>query len=171
MGQRLAPPEEPGGAGMSGTVDQLRVDQARETLQFALDALPTRRSTLAKQLAQAVTLLTGTVGTVTRHTRLGVLPVDVTTVDRLDEALGKTSKMLEHTRSDLLKSQSQSAQDRADASWAIRYAKARIKMEDPDSVAFMTLEEKAAAKIELKRARREYLEWLERQQEGDSHDY
>lgn len=152
-------------------VDQLRVDQARETLQFALDALPTRRSKLAKQLAQAVTLLNGTVGTGTRHTRLGVLPVDVTTIDQLDEALGKTSKMLEHTCFDLLECQNRAAQERAAASWAIRYAKARIKLEDPDAVALMTLEEKAAAKIELKRARREYLEWIERQEEDDPHGY
>lgn len=94
-----------------------------------------------------------------RHTNVeGFMPVNVNTIDTMDTAVTTLQRqVIEGNR--LLYELKVKISNNAPA---LRYAKARIKLEDPDYVTFLTLEEKAAAKIELKRARKNYFDQIER---------
>lgn len=154
------------------TVTQADVEAAREIIlkATATDLLygerrvvKQDRSTVYGWLIRAQGLLAGTVSLGTRRTRLGELPVNVTTIDMLDDALTRANEASIRQANEMLRLRSELSSLRIETAAAVRYAEARIALEDPDAVAFMTHEEMAAAKIALKRARKDYFDAIERE--------
>lgn len=124
---------------------------------------PGRKITEGEQLAVtvgAIDFVDGKWINPLRHTNLdGFMPVCTNTIDTMDTAIVALQRQVLSLNVRVNELRDEAFKNAA----ALRYAKARIALEDPDFVAFMTLEEKAAAKIELKRARKDYLYQIERE--------